>query len=106
MNKRTSPLVLTGTVPISLYQGKTKYYGTLTGNTTLVLNGMDEGDVLFLWVTQDATAGRTLTIPAGPGGANQVIGPSTAISAVAAKTSMVTITRIGGIHRIQIIAQA
>jgi hypothetical protein len=67
---------------------------------------MDEGAVISLYVTQDATAGRTLTITPAAGGANVVIGPSTAISAVAAKMSLLTIARVGGIYRIQIIAQA
>lgn len=104
--ERTRPLGnMTGTLTLDVYFSK-KYYGTLTGNTTINLNGMDEGAVISLYVIQDATAGRTLTITPAAGGANVVIGPSAAISAVAAKTSKLTITRIGGIYRIEIIAQA
>jgi hypothetical protein len=84
----------------------TKFYGTLTGNTTVTFTGMDEGKVVTLRVIQDATAGRTLAITAAAAGANIVVGPSTAISAVAAKTSLLTIMKLGGIYIVQIIAQA
>ena len=104
--ERTRPLGnMTGTITLSTYTSS-KWYGTLTGNVTLNLQGMDEGKVISLYVTQDATAGRTLTIPAAGGGANQVVGPATAISAVAAKTSKVVIAKIGNIYRVEIYAQA
>lgn len=96
---------MTGTLTLKTYTSS-KWYGTLTGNTTINLDGMDEGKVISLIVKQDATAGRTLTITAAAGGANIVVGPSTAISAVAAKSSKVTISRINSIYYVEIIAQA
>ena len=96
---------MTGTITLSTYTSN-KWYGTLTGNTTINFNGMDEGKVISLIVLQDATAGRTLTITPLTGGANIVVGPSTAISAVAAKSSKLTISRINNRLYVEIIAQA
>jgi len=109
LNPRVKPLLnssgaTSGAITINTNFGK-KYYGTLTGNVTLTLFGMNSGDICSLWLTQDATAGRTLTITPASGGANKVLGPSTAISAVAAKTSKVVIALINGVYNIEIIAQ-
>lgn len=104
--ERTRPLGnMTGTITLATYSSS-KWYGTLTGNTTINLTGMDEGKVISLIVLQDATAGRTLTITALTGGANVVLGPSAAISAVAAKYSKLTISRVNNRLFIEIIAQA
>lgn len=78
---------------------------TLTGNVTLTLVGMDEGDIVSLWLTQDGTGTRTLTITAAAGGANVVLGPSTAIASTAGDSSKVVIVRVGGIYYVEIIAE-
>jgi hypothetical protein len=83
-----------------------KYWATLVGNTTLTLNNMNEGDVISLWITQDGTGSRTLTITQAAGGANIVIGPSTAIASAAGKVSKVVIAKVRGVYNIEIIAQA
>lgn len=98
-------LTLSGTYTVATNYFYSKFYGTLTGNTTLVIPGLDEGKVISFWLKQDGTGSRTLTLPAGPNGTNIVLGPSTAIASAAGKTSKVVIARIGGINHIEIIAQ-
>ena len=68
---------------------------TLTGNVTYAVGGMDDGDSATLFVTQDATAGRTLAFTFASGLTAVVLGADTAISAVAAKTTRVSLTRAG-----------
>lgn len=94
-----------GAISVNTVFGK-KFFGTLTGNVTLTLVSMNEGDIISLWITQDATGSRTLTINPAPAGANIVIGPATAIASAAGKVSKVIVAKINGIHNIEIIAQA
>lgn len=95
---------VSGAISVNTNWGK-KYYGTLVGNVTLTLTGFNNGEIVSLWLTQDATAGRTLTINPASGGANVVLGPDGAISAVAAKTSKVVIAKISNVYYIEITAQ-
>ena len=83
-----------------------KYYATLVGNVTLTLNNMNEGDIISIWLTQDATGSRTFTLTPAAGGANIVIGPDTEIASAAGKVSKVVIAKIRGIYNLEIIAQA
>lgn len=94
-----------GAISVNTAFGK-KFFGVLTGNVTLTLVTMNEGDVISLWVYQDATGSRTLTINPSSGGANIVIGPSTAIASAANKASKVVIAKINNVYNIEIIAQA
>lgn len=97
--------VTSGTITINAAFGK-KYYGTLVGNVTLNIVTMNEGDIVSLWITQDGTGSRTLTITPTAVAANIVIGPSTAIASAAGKVSKVVIAKIKGVYNIEIIAQA
>ena len=94
-----------GAIFLNTVFGK-KWFGTMTGNVTLSLISMNEGDIVSLWLTQDGTGSRTLTINPAGGGANIVIGPSTAIASAAGKVSKVVISKINNVHNIEIIAQA
>ncbi len=94
-----------GAITVNTVFGK-KFYGTLTGNVTLTMYSMNEGDVVSFWLTQDGTGSRTLTINPASGGANIVIGPSTAIASAAGKVSKVVVAKINNVHNIEIIAQA
>lgn len=57
---------------------------TLGTNATLVISGAAAGDEGYLEVTQDATGGRTFTLPAGT-----VVGSTTAINATANKMTAI-----------------
>jgi hypothetical protein len=110
VNPRVKPLanssgVASGAITVQTAFGR-KYYATLVGNITLTLNNMDEGNIISLWLTQDGTGSRTFTLTAAAGGANIIIGPSTAIASAAGKTSKVVIAKIRGVYMVEIIAQA
>lgn len=74
---------------------------TLTGNVTLTLGGMDNGDIMTIWARQDATGGRTFTITAAAGGANVVVGPATGINATASTTTKIVIANVNGIYNVE-----
>lgn len=76
----------------------------MTGNVTLTLNNVGEGDVISLWLTQDGAGSRTFTLTAAAGGANIVIGPDAAIATAAGKTSKVVISKIRNVYNLEIIA--
>lgn len=97
--------VTSGAITVQTTFGK-KFFGTMTGNITLTMYSMDEGDVVSFWLTQDATGSRTLTINPAAGGPNIIIGPSTAIASAAGKVSKVVVAKINNVHNIEIIAQA
>ena len=94
-----------GAITVSTAFGR-KYQAVLTGNVTLTLNNVGEGDVISLWLTQDGTGSRTFTLTPASGGANIIIGPATAIASAAGKTSKIVIAKIRGVYNVEIIAQA
>jgi len=51
---------LTGAVTIDMKKG-TRQKGTLTGNVTITISNPSEGEVLELFLLQDATGGRTIS---------------------------------------------
>jgi hypothetical protein len=79
----------------------TKAATTLTGNVTLTLGGLDNGGVVTIWATQDATGSRTFTISPTALGANVVVGPGTAIKATASSTTKIVIANVNGIYNVE-----
>lgn len=78
-----------------------KAFLPITGNVTLSLDGMTyNGKGVELFVKQDATGGRTLTITAAPGGANVTIGSATGLNATANATTKVIINIVNGVFNI------
>lgn len=66
---------------------------TLTGNVTFAFSNMRVGTSYVLFISQDATGGRTITWPAGlrwPGGTTPTF------ITTASRASMVTVTPISG----------
>lgn len=52
-------------------------YMTLTSNAALKVIGIDTGEDVNLWISQDAAGNRILTILPFPGGANVIVGSET-----------------------------
>ena len=68
---------------------------TLTGNVSYTVGGLDNGDKISLFVTQDATGGRTLAFTLASGLTAIILGADVAINATAAKSTGITLTRAG-----------
>lgn len=100
--QRLRPLSGSGAVAFNTRFAK-KASATLTGNVTLTLAGMtNNGKNVSLWVKQDATGGRTLTITPASGGANVMVGPSTDIEDAAGLSSKIDIALVNGVYNIGI----
>lgn len=54
---------LSGGTEIDFKGDATEYFDTLTANRTLTFSNPVQGEVIMLQLTQDATGGRTLTLP-------------------------------------------
>lgn len=74
---------------------------TLTGNVTLTLIGMDNGDIVTIWAQQDGVAAHTFTITAAAGGANEIVGPSAGINLTASATTKIVIANVNGIYNVE-----
>lgn len=79
----------------------TKAFATLTGNVTLELDGIDDGEEVSIWVAQDATGGRTLTITPPAGGSVVVLGASQSIDSAASQRSRIKIAYVDGNYFVQ-----
>jgi len=98
--QRLKTLTGTGSVTFNTRFAK-KAATTLTGNVTLALQGMDNGDIITIWAKQDATGSRTFTITAAAAGANVVVGPATGINATASTTTKIVIANVNGIYNVE-----
>lgn len=96
MDKPFLKLAGTGTVTWEVRFNK-KAYATLTGNTTYRIEGMADGDVLTLIVTQDATGSRTLSFSFPSSLTTAIVGATAAIDSTASEASKVTLTRAGSV---------
>jgi hypothetical protein len=82
-----------------------KAFLALIGNVNLTFDGIDEGDEISLWITQDATGNRTLTIVPPDGVTMVVVGTSDAIASAASTASKMVVALIESVFYIEITAQ-
>lgn len=71
----------------------------MTGNVTLTLDGMAEGETVYVLTTQDSTGGRTLTINPISGTSNKV-NANTGISTASSVSTLIDVTRLNGLYNI------
>ncbi len=98
-NRRVKTLAGTGAVTANA-RFADYFYMPLTGNVTLTINGHIGRSQLIIYAMQDATGGRTVTIPAASGGANINIGTATGVATTANATTKIIIQRINGRNNI------
>ncbi len=98
-NQRVKSFTGTGAVTVNI-RFNSIFTTTLTGNTTLTIQGLPNGGMVEIYAKQDATGGRTFTIAAAPGGANVNIGTATAVNATANATTKIIIRKVNNVHNI------
>jgi hypothetical protein len=92
--QKTAPYALTYSLTLDLnYANSTTQTVTLTGNTTFSFSNFPDGGVMFVYITQDGTGGRTSTFPTikvGGNGSGVVT-----LSTLANATDAVAIQKVG-----------